>query len=93
MFCFAGRALIVILAIGIALPACGPSSGASSAGRPSEEELRKITQQIFTTCQIRVLGRSQREGERISSAEAGAITTCVDQMGAAYIEGVKAGRK
>lgn len=92
MFRFAGRVLIVILATGIALPACSPSSGSSSAG-PSQEELWKITQRIFTTCQIRVLGREQREGERIASAEAGAIATCVDQMGAAYIEGVKSGKK
>lgn len=69
------------------------SSGSGSGNRtPSDAELRQAASRIMATCEQRVLGRVQREGERIGSAQASAITSCIDEMGGAYVAGVKAGR-
>jgi hypothetical protein len=61
--------------------------------RPSRAEIDEVTKKIFATCQQRVLGRQQAQGERITDVQATAITHCVDGMAAAYLEGVKAGRR
>ena len=67
-------------------------SSGNSKKSPSDAELRDAVSRIFATCEQRVLGRTQAEGERISSAQASAITTCVDQMSGAYVAGVNAAR-
>lgn len=57
--------------------------------KPSEAELRSMVGRIFATCDERILGRQQTEGEHISITQSAAITRCVDEMGGAYLEGVK----
>lgn len=60
---------------------------------PSQAELKEVTKRIFVTCQQRILGRKQAEGERITDVQARAITDCIDGMAAAYVNDVKAGRR
>ena len=79
---------LIILFVLMASGSGGPGGGRA----PSDAELRDAVSRIFATCEQRVLGRVQAQGERISSAQASAITTCVDQMGGAYVAGVKAAR-
>lgn len=80
--------LLICLASVTTLSGCDGRSDS-----PSRAETLEATKKMFATCEQRVLGRQQQEGEHISHAESSAITSCVDEMGAAYIAGVKAGRQ
>lgn len=62
-------------------------------GPPSHDEMKSAVEKIFATCDQRILGRQQAQGERISSAQASAITHCVDEMAGAYVAGANSGRR
>lgn len=95
-FFYAGSAVIsiVVLFFGSAIVSgiAGSASGGSPSS-PSRAEVTAVTGRIIATCDIQVLGHKQAEGERLTRAESTAIVNCVDVTVAAYIEGVKAGRK
>jgi hypothetical protein len=71
----------------------GANGDNPQAGTSSSDEVMHVSKRIFATCQQQVLGRQQAQGERISDAQADAITRCVDGMAAAYVEGVKSGSR